>query len=72
MSRSIIQNQENPSCFLVRVLAHDFLYKAIKKPDTAFMVTQTKELGPVNIECSDISPCPASFILVSTFMGEPG
>jgi hypothetical protein len=28
------------------------------------MITQTKEFGPMNIECSDISPCPASFILV--------
>jgi len=53
----------------VRVLAHDVLHKAIKRTDTAFLLTQTKELGPVNIECGDISPCPASFVLVFHLRG---
>lgn len=64
MSRSIIDNQENPSCFFVRMLAHELVNKAIKRTGTTFMNTQTKEFGPMNIECSDISPCPASFIVV--------
>ncbi len=40
------------------------VHKAIERSDAAFMFAPTKELGPVNIECSDISPCPAAFILV--------
>lgn len=69
MSRSIINNQENPSRLLVRVLAHDLVQKPIKREYTAAMVTQAKELCTVNIECSDISPCSASFVLVFHFYG---
>ena len=64
MRRPIIHDPEHFSCLSVGGLCHHLIHKTTKGGDTAFMFATSKELHPVDIECSKISPCPSALIFV--------
>ena len=64
MSRSIIDDPKYPSGFFIRSLGHDLFYQTIKRGQAAFLFASAKDLGPMDIQCGDISPCPTATVFV--------
>lgn len=64
MGRTVVNNPKNSSCLVVGWLFHHLGYEAIERNDAAFMLAATKQLNPVHIKGSNVSPRTTSFILM--------
>jgi hypothetical protein len=64
VSRSIVQNPEDSSGFFIGSLGHDLIDQAAKRSNPIFSFTATEELGPMHIQCCQISPSAAARVFM--------
>ena len=62
VSRSIVQNPEDSSGFFIGSLGHDLIDQAAKRSNPIFSATE--ELGPMHIQCCQISPSAAARVFM--------